>query len=124
MHPDLDTLVRKEFGLGAREAPRLVYHAADPRLPQLAFEWHTHAQRVYRIDLPGHWQDGEWVPAPAGAQARGHCVAEHCLTHGQFLGVVQTFCRGYLLAVCHRESGLLATYAPPRITQTDPCPVR
>jgi hypothetical protein len=124
MHPDLDNLIRKEFGLGAREAPQRIYHAQDPRLPQMSFEWHLSSQKVYRIDLPGRWADGEWVPAPAGAQAKGHCVAEHCLTHGQFVGFVQTFCRGYLLAVCHRDSGALDTYAPVRLTKTDSCPVR
>lgn len=122
MHPDLDTLVRQEFGLGAREAPDRVYHIRDPRLPQFEFEFHSGVQRVYRIDLPGHWVGGEWVAAEAAA--KGYCVAEHCLTHGQFVGFVQTFCRGYLLALSHRDKGLLQTYAPKRITETDPCPTR
>lgn len=119
----LDTLIRREFGLGASESGLTkIAHAKDPRLPQFQFEWHPTCQKVYRIDLPGTWIDRQWVQS--GASAKGFCIAEHCLTHAQFLGFVQTFCRGYLVAVNHQQKGLLATYAPPRITETDACPTR
>jgi hypothetical protein len=124
MNPDLDGLIRREFGLGAAEHPQSIYHCRDPRLPQFEFEFHVAAQRVYRIDLPGEWKDGAWVPAPPGAQAHGRCVAEHCLTHAMFLGFVQTFCRGYLLALAHHAQGTLQALVPDRVLQTDPCPVR
>ncbi len=122
MHPDLDSLVRREFGLGAKEPPGRVHHARDPRVPQFDFEWHPDSQRVYRIDLPGSWHDGQWVPE--AVQARGFCIAEHCLTHGQFVGFVQTFARGYLLAVAHHGQGRLCSHAPVRILEGDPCPTR
>lgn len=126
MDPHLDTLIRQEFGLGARDAPELIAHCRDPRLPQFAFEFHAGSQKVYRIDLPGGWRDGVWVPAAAGAQARGRVVAEHCLTRGQFYGFVQTFCRGYLLAAKHAAEGTLGHLAPGRIMakECDPCPTR
>jgi hypothetical protein len=123
MHPEVDQLVRKEFGLGVKEAPARIYHLADLRLPQFAFEWHVGAQKVYRIDIPGTWIDKEFVPA-AGGQAKGYCIAEHCLTHGMFHGFVQTFCRGYLVAITHHNQGVMLTYAPDRVVRTDPCPIR
>lgn len=117
----VDQLIRREFGLGANESASLrIAHAKDPRLPQFRFEWHPGSQKVYRCDTPGMWLDGQWVESGEGAT--GYCIAEHCLTHAQFLGFVQTFCRGYLVAVNHQRRGVLGTYAPPRITETDACP--
>ena len=52
MNPEIDTLIRKEFGLGEQESPNKIYHVRDPRLPQFQFEWHVGYQKVYRIDLP------------------------------------------------------------------------
>lgn len=126
MDPNLDKLIRREFGLGAAEQPQSVYHARDPRLPQFAFEFHVGSQRVYRMDNPGRWQEGCWVPAPSGSVRAGHCIAEHCLTHGMFVGFVQTFCRAYLLACKHQSVGILHHLAPERIMakETDPCPIR
>lgn len=124
MNSDLDKLVRQEFGLGRAESPLRVYHLKDPRLPQFEFEWHVGAQKVYRIDCPGAWIDGEFVCS--SLKATGYCIAEHCLTHAQFIAFVQTFCRGYLVAVRDRNAGTLNTHAPERIVskETDPCPTR
>jgi hypothetical protein len=122
MNSELDKLLRKELNLGAVE-PSRIHHIKDSRLPQFEFEWHTATQKVYRLDLPGRWEDKVWIEE--GIQAKGCCIAEHCLTHGMFIGFVQTFCRGYLLAVKHRNTGSLETYAPTRIvTEDDPCPTR
>lgn len=124
MNADLDKLIRNEFGLGAREAPQAIAHARDPRLPQFEFEWHSGIQKVYRIDTPGEWINGQWVPS--AVEAKGYCIAEHVMTHAMFLGHVQTFCRGYLVAVNHHNTGHLAAAAPERITAkgADPCPKR
>lgn len=119
---ELDKLVRKEFGLGVKELPGRILRTRDPRLPQFHFEWHPDCQRVYRVDIPGVWIDKQWVES-AGV-VKGFCIAEHCLTHAQFLGFVQTFCRGYILAVAHQTQGTLNTYVPERIKETDSCPIR
>lgn len=120
---EVDQLIRKEFGLGKNESGSLrIAHCKDVRLPQFRFEWHPGTQKVHRCDLPGSWIDGQWVESVA--EVVGYCIAEHCLTHAQFLGFVQTFCRGYLVAINHQRKGLLSTYAPPRITETDACPIR
>lgn len=126
MNDEMDRLIRREFGLGKREAPGRVHYAQDPRLPQFRFEWHAGSQKVYRMDLPGAWIDGAWVSAAAGAVCHGRIVAEHCLTHGQFFGFVQTFCRGYLLACQHAERGALHHLAPPTVMhpEAEPCPTR
>lgn len=124
MNPELDKLIRNEFGLGAAESqPNKIYHSADPRLPQFSFEWHPGTQKVYRIDIPGEWIDHVYIAASSG-EAKGYCIAEHCLTHGQFYGFVQTFCRGYALACVHQTKGVLDSLIPERIKETDSCPVR
>jgi hypothetical protein len=120
---ELDKLVRKEFGLGEAESPNLIHHASDKRLPQFAFEWHVGSQKVYRIDIPGQWMDNKFIPADSG-NAKGYCIAEHALTHAQFYGFVQTFCRGYLLALVHHYQKTLNSYVPEKIKETDSCPVR
>lgn len=123
MDPRLDQLIRKEFGLGAPEAPGQIAHAKDPRLPQFEFEWHPKTQKVFRMDNPGRWEDGAWVPGAPGSARHGYCIAEHCLTHGQFVGFVQTFCRAYLLACKHAEVGILRHLAPEHLIKGgDPCP--
>lgn len=128
MHPDLEALIRREFGLAASEAGGgRIAHAKDPRLPQFGFEWHPETQKVYRVDYPGVWAEGVYRET-GGAQAVGRCIAEHCLTHGQFYGFVQTFCRGYLLAARHAAEGALGHKAPERLVapekECDPCPTR
>lgn len=50
--------------------------------------------KVYVIELPGRYVDREFVPAERGT-ARATILAEHCDTHGRFLGFVQTYLRGY-----------------------------
>lgn len=123
---DFDKLVRREFGLGAAELPGRIHHCKDPRLPQFEFEWHPGSQKVYRKDNPGAWIDGEWVPAPPGSVRNCPVIAEHCLTHAQFFGFVQTFCRAYLLACKHSAEGRMGHLAPDRqVTEGgDPCPTR
>lgn len=53
--------------------------------PQFEFEWHKSIGKVYVVDAP---KDGSLT-------AHGTCIAEHCQTHGQFVGFVQTWLRGY-----------------------------
>lgn len=125
MDPRLDQLIRKEFGLGAPEASGQIAHATDSRLPQFEFEWHPKSQKVYRMDNPGGWERGSWKPAHTGSTRRGFCISEHCLTHGQFLGFVQTFCRAYLLACKHQQEGILNHLAPDHLIKgADPCPTK
>ncbi len=101
MQQELDKLIRREFGLGDKEAPDKVYYITNPTLPHFRFEWHIGSQKVYRMDLPGMYVEGKWVPGESGLMCNGRIIAEHCLTHGMFIGFVQTFCRGYLLAIQH-----------------------
>lgn len=77
----------------APEEP-LILKTRDPNFPQLLFEWHRQAGKVYVLGLPGKWVDRVFVPAVTGT-ARAFCLAEHCDTHGRFLGFVQTYLRGY-----------------------------
>lgn len=46
--------------------------------PQFEFEWHVTQQKVYVVEGP-----------------RGTCIAEHCEDHGRFIGLVQTWLRGF-----------------------------
>lgn len=118
----VDKLLRQELGLNP--AQKKIEHCKNPNLPQFSFEWHPHTQKVYRIDLPGHWQDGVWQPASTGSVAKGHVIAEHCLTHAQFLNFAQTFCRAYHLALFHQSKGLLGSYVAQHMKENDSCPVR
>lgn len=104
--------------------PSKIYHLRDPRLPQFGFEWHPRTQKVYRVDFPGEWRDGEFVPDSDKRTAKGFCISEHTETHGAAYGHVQTFCRGYLLAVEHSRNNKLGGKVPESIRATDPCPVR
>lgn len=101
-----------------------IYHFSDPRLPQFAFEWHPRTQKVYRIDIPGRWIDGVFVQDTEQRTAKGFCVAEHQNTHAGAFGAVQTFCRGYIKALCDRDRGELGGRVAERITATDSCPIR
>lgn len=118
----VDAQVRQVLGMNAAEPAGKIYHCADPRLPQFAFEWHPGIQKVYRIDLPGKWVDRQFVRAPEGSEAKGFCIAEHVMTHALFLGFVQTFCRGYLKCYSDWVAKNVGTKAPERILMTDPCP--
>lgn len=68
---------------------------ATPSLPQFVFEWHPWTQKVYVVELPGEWFDGQFVPGLSGERASAWAIAEHCEDHGRFLGAVQTWLRGY-----------------------------
>lgn len=104
----------------------MIYHAKDPRLPQFQFEWHPLTEKVYRVDVPGEWRDRTYHPSSQEVIAKGYCIAEHCKDGGQFHGFVQTFCRGYLLAVKHSLEGILEHNCPERVLnkEGDPCPIR
>jgi hypothetical protein len=65
----------------------------DPRVPHLLFEWHPITGKVYVVELPGKWIDGQFVPAVTGT-ANATVLAEHCDTHGRAYGFVQTYLRG------------------------------
>jgi hypothetical protein len=119
-----DAVIRNELGMNGKEPAGRIYGFSDPRLPQFAFEWHTGIEKVYRIDIPGVWCDGVFIPAESG-HARGYCIAEHVMTHAMAHNYVQTFCRGYITAVAHHTQGVpIQSYIPNKIRGTDPCPIR
>jgi hypothetical protein len=66
-----------------------------PAFPQFFFEWHEETQKAYVVEIPGAWVDGEFAADLTRVTADGTCIAEHVQTHGQFLGFVQTYLRGY-----------------------------
>jgi hypothetical protein len=73
-----------------------IEHIRDPKHPQFRFEWHPNTEKVYIVQNPGKFEDGEWVPDYGFA---GSCpafiLAEHCEHHARFFGFVQTYLRGY-----------------------------
>ncbi len=65
----------------------------DPNFPHLLFEFHEHTGKVYAVEIPGSWEGGAFTAA-VGGKATAHVIAEHCDTHGRFIGFVQTYLRG------------------------------
>ena len=82
---------------------------STPRLPQFVFEWHNHVGKVYVVELPGQWEENGtvFVPAESG-KAEAWCIHEHTpneFTHGAFLGIVQTWIRGYRMGKWNERVG-------------------
>ena len=74
-----------------------VYVIKNPNLPEYRFEWHAFTRKVYAIDL-------------AEKVLIGEVIGEHVNDHGQAIGVVQTWCRGYYVGQrksSKNDSGLL-----------------
>lgn len=95
--------------MSVRTAER-IEKCSDPLVPQFAFEWHPVIQKVYLLEIPGRHEGGEFVPDSTVRNIKAVCIAEHCEHHARFFGFVQTFLRGFKLAVTQteqlRESGL------------------
>lgn len=73
----------------------VIQKMSSPAFPQFVFEWHAGVQKVYRVDVPGRFVDGMFVPDLAQTHTNAVAIAEHCETHGRFYGCVQTWLRGY-----------------------------
>lgn len=73
----------------------MIEHTRTPTFPQFEFEYHPETGKVYRVDVPGQWIDGEFVRDPDRRVAEGVCIAEHCDHSARFYGFVQTYLRGY-----------------------------
>lgn len=93
---------QQTFGQPSQELPPYV-KANSENFPQYLFEWHPGKNNppdgpVYVVRLPGdfHPKDGRLFFDPdLTGKAKSEIIAEHCDTHGRFLGFIQTYLRGY-----------------------------
>jgi hypothetical protein len=104
--------------------PTGVYVMKDPRLPQFEFHWHPGVQKVYCLYLRGYYKEGTWVKSGNQRDCTGEKIAEHVATHAIAFSFVQTFCRGYILALSQkaRETTNYGGLVPERILLYSPLP--